>query len=153
MLSETSPELHDDGIVFLMALITFSKVSNRVTFVVPKMKYFFKKNMRIWYRRSHWRYSIKKIFWKISQNSQENTCARVSLLIKLQASGLFSCKSCEIYKNIFFKEHLWATNSIRYFVLLHFLGLACFAQLNSKSISINFLMEYFKQSLHTFIYC
>ena len=26
---------------------------------------------------------IKKIFLKISQNSQENTCARVSLLIKL----------------------------------------------------------------------
>ena len=32
--------------------------------------------------------SIKKVFLEISQNSQENTCARVSLLIKLQASGL-----------------------------------------------------------------
>ena len=27
-------------------------------------------------------------FLEISQNSQENTCARVSFLIKLQASGL-----------------------------------------------------------------
>ena len=37
------------------------------------------------------RCSIKKLSLKISQNSQENTCARlarVSLLIKLQASGL-----------------------------------------------------------------
>ena len=29
--------------------------------------------------------SCKKVFLKISQNSQENTCARVSFLIKLQA--------------------------------------------------------------------
>ena len=28
----------------------------------------------------------KKLFLKISQNSQENTCARVSFVIKLQAS-------------------------------------------------------------------
>ena len=30
------------------------------------------------------RCSVKKVFLKISQNSQENTCARVSFLIKLQ---------------------------------------------------------------------
>ena len=30
----------------------------------------------------------EKVFLEISQNSLENTCARVSLLIKLQASGL-----------------------------------------------------------------
>ena len=29
--------------------------------------------------------SCKKVFLEISQNSQENTCARVSFLIKLQA--------------------------------------------------------------------
>ena len=33
------------------------------------------------------RCSVKKVFLKISQNSQENTCAKVSFLIKLQASG------------------------------------------------------------------
>ena len=31
--------------------------------------------------------SAKKLFLEISQNSQENTCARVSFLIKLQALG------------------------------------------------------------------
>ena len=31
--------------------------------------------------------SVKKVFLEISQNSQENICARVSFLIKLQASG------------------------------------------------------------------
>ena len=30
----------------------------------------------------------ENVFLEISQNSQENTCARVSFLIKLQASGL-----------------------------------------------------------------
>ena len=31
---------------------------------------------------------VEKVFLKISQNSQKNTCARVSFLIKLQASSL-----------------------------------------------------------------
>ena len=29
--------------------------------------------------------SVKKVFLEISQNSQENTCVRVSFLMKLQA--------------------------------------------------------------------
>ena len=57
--------------------------------------------------------SVKKVFLKISQNSQENTCARVSFFIKLQAFALlnfikketltqvFSCRLWEISKNTF----------------------------------------------------
>ena len=56
------------------------------------------------------------------QNSQENTCARVSLLIKFLAEAcsfikkktqaqMFSCEFWEISKNTFFTEHLWATAS------------------------------------------
>ena len=60
----------------------------------------------------------KKVFLKTSQNSQENTCARVSFLTKLQASGLqlakvFSCEFCEIFKNTFFIEHLWTNYFIQ----------------------------------------
>ena len=52
------------------------------------------------------------VFLEISQNSQENVCVRVSLLIKLQASGLvFSCEFYEISKNTFFTEHFWTTAS------------------------------------------
>ena len=36
-----------------------------------------------------WRCSIKKVFLEILQNSQENTCASFSFLIKLQDSGLW----------------------------------------------------------------
>ena len=62
----------------------------------------------------------KKGILRISEHSQENTCARVSFLIKLQALDLqlyyketlrlvFSCEFCEISMNaIFFvTEHLW----------------------------------------------
>ena len=34
--------------------------------------------------------SIKKVFLKVSQNSQENACARASFLIKLQAPVNFA---------------------------------------------------------------
>ena len=43
---------------------------------------------------------MKKMFLEISQNSQENTCARASFLIKLQAE-VFSCEFCVISKNKF----------------------------------------------------
>ena len=33
------------------------------------------------------RYSVKKALFEISENSKENTCVRVSFLIKLQAWG------------------------------------------------------------------
>ena len=57
------------------------------------------------------KYSVKKIFLEISQNSQENTCTRVSLS-KLQAGAcnfikketlaqVFSSEFCEVSKNTF----------------------------------------------------
>ena len=63
----------------------------------------------------------EKVFLKISQNSQENTCARISFLIKLQASQpatfskkrqVFSSKFCESFKNNFFAEHPRVTVSV-----------------------------------------
>ena len=76
----------------------------------------------MFFRSSHWKWSLRNVFLQFSQNSQENTCVRVSFLIKLQASvynfikketlaQLFSCEFCEISKNTFFTGHLWATAS------------------------------------------
>ena len=56
---------------------------------------------------------MKKVFLEISENSQENTCARVSFLEKLQAGAckfikketlaqVSSCEFCKITKNTFF---------------------------------------------------
>ena len=63
------------------------------------------------------RCSIKKVFLEVSQNSQKNTCARVSFLIKLLASAynfikketpaqVFSCEFGEIFKNTSFYRTL-----------------------------------------------
>ena len=55
----------------------------------------------------------KRVFLKTLQNSQENTCARMCFLIKLQAHNfiktetltqVFSCKFYEIFKsNLFYR--------------------------------------------------
>ena len=68
------------------------------------------------------------MFLQNSQNLQENTCATVSFLIKLQASAcnffkketlaqVFPCEFCEISKNTFFTEHLWTTASVIMLIL------------------------------------
>ena len=60
-----------------------------------------------------WRCSVEKVFWEISPNLQENTCASVSFLIMLQALACFFIKKvtlaqvlsseiCKIFKNNFF---------------------------------------------------
>ena len=65
----------------------------------------------------------KKVFLRILQNSQENTCARVPFLIKFQASAfntnkkeilakVFPCEFCKNFKTTFFPEHLWRTASL-----------------------------------------
>ena len=64
------------------------------------------------------RCSVKKVFLEISQNSQENTCARVSFLIKLQAwpatllkkrlwHRCFPVNFAKFLRTPFFTEHLW----------------------------------------------
>ena len=66
---------------------------------------------------------IKKLPLKLSQNSQENTCATVPLfewscsvkagnfIKKETLVRVFSCEFCEISKNNFLQDHLWTTAS------------------------------------------
>ena len=49
------------------------------------------------FRSSHCRCFIKKVFLKMSQNSQKNACARASFIIKLE---------------VFLVEHLWMNASV-----------------------------------------
>ena len=63
------------------------------------------------------------MFLEISRNSQENTCARVSFLIKLPEAcnfikketltQVFSYEFCEIFKSTFLTEHLRTTASVK----------------------------------------
>ena len=61
-------------------------------------------------RSNHQRCSVKKVFLKISQNSWENACTRVSFLIKVAGqenlAQVFSSEFCEIFKNTIFIEQL-----------------------------------------------
>ena len=64
----------------------------------------------------------KRCSEKFDKNSQENTCARVSFLINLQAAcnfikretlvQVFSCEFCQISESTSFTEHLWTTTSV-----------------------------------------
>ena len=55
----------------------------------------------------------KKMFLEISQNSEENTCARISFLkacnfIKKETlAQVFLCEFCKILRTPFLTEHLW----------------------------------------------
>ena len=75
---------------------------------------------KVWnFRSSRWRCSKKKVFLKISQNSQKNVCARVSFLRKScrpQAKkGLwhrcFPVSFAKFSRTPFFTKHLRATAS------------------------------------------
>ena len=48
------------------------------------------------------RYSVKKVFLEISQNSQENTCARASLLIKRLWHRCFPLSFAKVLRTSFF---------------------------------------------------
>ena len=78
-------------------------------------KYFYK--ISSFCRSSHWRCSAKKMFLKILQYSQENTCVRVSLqafrsvILLKRDTNLFSCEYCETFKNTNFEEYLRTTAS------------------------------------------
>ena len=74
------------------------------------------------FRSSYWMCSVRK---GILRNFAKSTCARVSFLIKLQASAwnfikieilaqVFSYEFYEISKNAFFTEHLLETASINF---------------------------------------
>ena len=66
-------------------------------------------NLRI-QRSSHRRRSVKKVFMEVSQNSQENICAR-DFIKKEFLAQMFSCEFCEISKNTFVTEHLRTTTA------------------------------------------
>ena len=65
------------------------------------------------YRSSHPRCSLKRLFLKILQNLLESTCAKVFFLIikKETLAQVFPREFCEIFRYLFFTEHLRATAS------------------------------------------
>ena len=80
--------------ILAIKLLTIIKHENQRIHVKHEGKKFLNKSVTD--RSSLRRCSVKKVFLKILQNSQENNCARVSLLIKLKT------KACN-----FIKKRIW----------------------------------------------
>ena len=71
-----------------------------------------KEAYQLTFRKSHQRFLQKKLFLRISQNSQKNTCVKVSFLIKKETlAQVFSCEFWKKFKNTFCTEHVWTTAS------------------------------------------
>ena len=82
--------------------------------------------------------SVKKVFLEISQNSQENTCARVSLLIKLPTKAWnfikkrdpntgVSCEFCKISKSAFsYRRFPWVASDNKIFQNVKFHSINAF---------------------------
>ena len=85
----------------------------RKNYIIQMDKWKIKDYRRIQDRSSHQRCYVKKGFSKISQNSQENTCARVFLFIKKEnLSKKFSCELGEIFwEHLFYRTPLVATSA------------------------------------------
>ena len=103
----------------------------------------------------------KKVFLeRCLQNSQENTCVRDSILIKLQAQDckketlvqVFSCEFCELSKNTFFTEQIWTTASAFIFseaVTVGVLLEKVFLKISENSMETSLVCETFKNTFFT----
>ena len=102
------------------------------------------------------RRSVKKVFLEVSQNSQENTCARVSFLIKLQVwawnfikketlAQVFSNEFWEISKNTFSYRMPLRDG---FCILLYFWGLFNYKIYDIMSITIDSMEHFWSYFLH-----
>ena len=63
-------------------------------------------------RSSHWKFSIKKVFLQISQNSRENTCARVSSVRdSITSDSILSVNFPKFVGSLVITKHFWGTAS------------------------------------------
>ena len=80
-----------------------------------------KKN-RSFYRSSHWRCSVRKVVLRnFAKFTGKHLCQSLlfnnvpgpcNFIKKETLAQVFSCEFCEISKNTFFTEHIWATASV-----------------------------------------
>ena len=75
---------------FILYFSGFLKAVNEYYFMLASIKHYRSANQMPFVTSEAvvWRSSVVKVYSQISQNSQENTCARVSFLIELQATSL-----------------------------------------------------------------
>ena len=113
--NETTSTLkkHQSELIFLSNIITSCELAVCIFFRIFTWQRTPFVNYRLKAEAVTHRYSVKKLFLKILQNSQENTCPRDSFLmtcrsqaynftIKETLEQVFPCEFCKIFKNTFF---------------------------------------------------
>ena len=94
-------------------------------------------------RSSHQRcFVIKGVLRNFPKSTAKHLCQ--SLFIKKETlAHVFSCEFCEISKNTFYKEHLWATASVQnvYYIKINL----CSRYVNEMSIKC--LKKYLSRNL------
>ena len=102
-----------------MQIIETKEIQKTMAEKIQELELEIKELKKVRNRSSHRRFSVKKVFLEIWQNSQENTCARVSFFNKV--AGLrpatllkkrlwhrsFPVNYAKFLKIPFFIEHLW----------------------------------------------
>ena len=113
------------------------------------------------------RWSTKYMFLKILQNSQKNTCAEVSVLIKLQVSRMvFSCEFSKNFKSthlnsellrildLFCERNKWMTPYQIIFLLLNMTILSvCLSVCLSLSLSLSLSLTLLLHSYFNYFAC
>ena len=93
-----------------MAYGVIYHIQMRKKSVIRNQEYSIVRNIYLLYSEAvSQRFYMKKVFLKISQNSQGNTCTRgaSSTVLKKRLAQLFSSEFCKIFKRTpFFIEHL-----------------------------------------------
>ena len=119
---------------------------NRISiyfFTLSGIKNSFSANISTKFRSSRLEVFCKKVFIETPQNSQENTCARVSFLKKRLGHRCFPVNIAKFVRTPFFKEHLW-------WLLLQIGKIWTVCQIllfrlqRERAISIFFLVKYAK---------
>ena len=107
------------------------------------------------------RCSVKKVFLEMSQNSQENTCARVffnkvaglgcNFIEKETLAQMLSCEVCVLFKNTYFYRTTLVAVSARYIRGNVYFGIIAFSCLSSRKPCLIFLLICFAREIKAFI--
>ena len=100
----------------LQCIYRWAKSINKIgkffgTLIITDDSFFLYFNVELtFYRSNHHTYSVRKVFLEISQNPQENTCAKDSLLKKKLWQRCFPVNFAKFLGKLFL--HPWTTASV-----------------------------------------
>ena len=93
-----------------MQIIETKEIQKTMAEKIQELELEIKELKKVRNRSSHRRFSLKKVSWEIWQNSQENTCARVSFFNKVAGLSISETSRDLLALQLDFKGHLKYSN-------------------------------------------